>query len=103
MMWTLFGIYDHWMIFFPDCAFHGILVGYHGNINSEKNKDFFNDCSSKTTELVGLIWYKCYKGKEQLKKAMSANLPLGLVAMKTENFHRNLYEKMVKLHLFHNK
>ena len=44
------------MIFFPVCAFHGHLLGFHCNIKlkKKKKKKKNNDYSSKTIEAVGL-------------------------------------------------
>ena len=57
-------------------------------------KGFFNDYSSKTTEAVGLLFgtsVKWLRAVENTRK--SANLPLGMVAMATENFHRLIMRK----------
>ena len=43
-----------------------ILFGFHGNIKFQK-RDFLNDISSKTTEAVWLILYKCCLGKDNSK------------------------------------
>ena len=69
-----------------------ILLGFHGNINLKKV--FFNDYSSKTTEAVGLLFGTNVKWLRAVENShKSANLPLGMVAMATENFHRLIMRK----------
>ena len=85
------------------------LFGCHDNNKLKKNKQTkknnkkINANSSKTTEAVGLkfgtnvAWLGKIPNSEKF-----AGLPLGLVAMATESYHK-LIMKMVKLHFLHNQ